>query len=230
MKKFRNVACGVFLFWSVCNFCGFLRQQFTDSDPIADPPPATRTPKPTFTATLPPTLFPDWMFTPVATGTSVSVLAAPVDTATSASAPSPTATLVPAKPRPTEVPMSAPPPTGTPIPSPAYQYTLERVEGFSQCGPTQIYGENLPAGVCIKVWADGWPGAVSNPSGVRRPKGECEVSLGYPKQAKYYVAVLAECRLDAPLFSDTIVVELEGPEICRAGGKQGVKLFFKKNW
>lgn len=208
----------------------------------------TRTPWPTFTATvtlssLPTTVIPT---SGIAEAVMPGLVPTPMDTAT------PTETLVPT---PTQVPIPTPPPTNTPTPVPptatavVHQYGWNgKTEYFQQCGVTQIYvyihdpRGNSRNGVYVKVWADGFAGLLSNPSGIGRPTGECEVSLGDPRDITWKVAVLESGNLDAPIISEVVEIPLEGrfrngKQTCdifdgknpENNGRQGAKIHFRAN-
>ena len=149
------------------------------SDPTATP---TKTPKPTFTATLLPTNTPIPTNTqpPTETPTPVTPTNTPVImTATFTPIPTntqpPTATPAPPtntpRPRPTNTRRPpAPQPTATkapPPPTPAPQFPWRGEVGgtFSNCGLTQVMGLTLASNggvagdIWIHYWADGWDGA-----------------------------------------------------------------------
>lgn len=116
-------------------------------------PTATPTPRPTHTRlpTLPPTATHTWTPTPLPTATL---------------APTPTATPVPPTVPPTRAPTRPPPPTPTPIPP----YRLDGMWAGPNCSwfgfHGVIWGANgLPlAGVRVKVWREGGPEGISDPS------------------------------------------------------------------
>jgi hypothetical protein len=147
-------------------------------EPTATP---TKTPKPTFTATLPPTDTPIPTNTPLPTDTPTPVTPTEtpvVHTATFTPEPPtdtplpPTDTPVPPtntpkptarpRPRPTKTPTPKPQPTSPPPPQYAWRGTV--IGTYANCGITQVYGYTLDrnggmAGdIWVHYWADGWNG------------------------------------------------------------------------
>jgi hypothetical protein len=157
----------------------------TDSgsqDPADEISAATRTPKPTFTATTTAT----GTFTPSATPRPTNTptptpeptdTPLPTDTATPTATPTSTATLPPtetptqaptATQRPTLPPTEKPPPVPTNTPAPPFSGTV--VNSTQNCGTKGAWGYvehkgGAPyPGVRVGVWSDSWVGRLSTPA------------------------------------------------------------------
>ena len=136
----------------------------------------TKTPRPTFTATLPPTETPIPTNTPAPTDTPtpVPITDTPI-ILTATFTPVPTDTPVPTAaptntPKPTSRPVPKPTATKTPIPKPAntpkpaFPWTGAVDNRMQNCGLTRVFGFTLAqnaalAGdIWVHYWADGWNG------------------------------------------------------------------------
>jgi hypothetical protein len=166
---------------------------------------ATRTPKPTFTATSTPTRTPVPTLTPtpsntptntpvptdtpIPTDTPVPTLT-PSDTPTLPPTDTPTATTRPTA-RPTRRPTNTPIPPPTKVPPPPFTGSI--IRGYSHCGgyagvTGQVkHGNGSPfPDVAVGVWSGTWVGAVS----VSQSDGKFDVPLTNVPYGEYQVAVV----------------------------------------
>jgi hypothetical protein len=202
MKTQLVILAAVIIVWIIA---AVLLTQFgpqREADPIAA---ATRTPKPTFTATAKatstdtasPTARPTQ--TPTSTPTATDT-PEPTDTPAPTSTPMNTATPLPTS-TPTTAPTSTPRPTSlpteipTPAPTctPALPFTGSAVGGSPNCGTMGIWGYVNTSGgnpypdVTVGVWSDAWEGRVSAPS---EADGKYTVLLSDVPPGVYGVAVV----------------------------------------
>jgi hypothetical protein len=148
------------------------------TEPTATP---TKTPKPTYTITFTPTMTPIPTETPLPTDTATPTPAATntpiVYTATPTPLPTDTATPLPtpvpptntprptARPRPRATNTPKPPPPPPPTPKPAFPWSGEVTNTFTNCGLTRVFGHTLDTNgalagdIWVHYWADGWDGA-----------------------------------------------------------------------
>jgi hypothetical protein len=135
----------------------------------------------------------------------------------------------------TAVPSATPAgPTATPTPSgPIYDFLQKgSVTWEPNCGLTMIKGQVFDgsgapkAGVTVKVWANGWPGAVSAPA---RGDGYWDMLLDIrPKNGQWNVAVVK--KETDQLQSPTIVAETNDANCAPGGtGRQVAKVDFQEN-
>lgn len=202
MKSRLVIVAVIILSWIIV---AFLLSQFGPQREASVISAATRTPKPTFTATTTPTrtLTPSTTPTPSNTPT-----ATPTPTYTPPPTDTPMPTLTPtntATPRPTSTPTAMPTPTQKPAPAPTKQptpaptstpalpFTGTIVNGSPNCGTKGVWGYvkyasgNPFAGVTIGVWSDTWAGRVSGPS---EADGKFTVLLNDVTAGEFMVAVV----------------------------------------
>lgn len=150
---------------------------------------------------------------------------------------------VPPTPIPTATPVFPPPtPVPTATPAPATEYSQKgdiRCEG--NAGNTWVEGkvynrDGTPRnGVTVKVWAPGWNGSYSRPSGPEeqpeRPDGYWDLTLGagYPRAGTWYAAVAdkATGALRSPVVTFNTV---SSPTRTSEGGCQHVYLDWQRNY
>ena len=171
-----------------------------DPDEIAA---ATRTPKPTFTATALPTSTSTPSATPTPTQTPTNT-AAPTDTPQPTDTPTQTPTNT-ATPEPTSTPTAeptatrkpSPPPTKKPPPAPTNTpvppFSGVVVNSTQNCGTKGVWGyvnrqSGAPhPGVTVGVWSDSWAGRVSAPAAA---DGKYEVLLNDMPTGEFRIAVV----------------------------------------
>jgi hypothetical protein len=173
-----------------CSVCRLLTGGgSTSARRVAAAVPATSTPQPTFTNTPLPTNTPiptptsTPTKTPVPTDTPVpTVTPVPTNTPKPTRRPAPAAAPKPAAPA--EQPAAAPAPAAAAAPAASNkQFTGEITKWWSNCGVTMTKGKvvdksgNPVNGLRLKMWTDGWDGAMSLVSGVGLTYGPGEWDL-----------------------------------------------------